>query len=212
MYQDAQHVTSTNATTLLMAVCPQCPLRDLSLGLQLLRHQHDHRRGGRHAYRRGHGGMERADVEIPERVVDEPEREGALGHAGREEQPVPLQPREIEPQPELVEDEPEGDIDEDPRLVQELLVEQPQPARAEQHADQDVADDTRHPQHAAHQLAPDYAGDEQQAEERQRTRGKREAAASWTWVRRVLARSLAIDSRRRGNDGNRPVLTSLERE
>jgi hypothetical protein len=31
-------------------------------------------------------------------------------------------------------------------------------------------------------------------------------------VRRVLARSLAIDSRRRGNDGNRPVLTSLERE
>ena len=45
------------------------------------------------------------------------ERERAFGEPGREQPAVAPQPREIEPQAELEQDEAESDVDEDPRLV-----------------------------------------------------------------------------------------------
>ncbi len=141
----------------------QRSLGDLAFGPGVLHDQHHHRGRGRHGDGRRDARLHRREVEDDQGREHRGEGEEALREARGGERPVALHPLQVHAPAEVEEHQPQGEIHEDARLVEEE-VEADEPREGRHHeSHRHVADDARQP-HGARHLAAHHAGDQQHAE------------------------------------------------
>ena len=142
----------------------QRPLGHLPLGARVLHDEEQDRRRGRHGDRRAERRHHRRVVERDEHGEDGAEGERILRERGGGERPVTLHPLQVHAPAEIEEDEPEREVDEDARPLDERIDAERGDERGDHEADDDVAQQARQA-HRTRRLASEHAGDEQQPEE-----------------------------------------------